>query len=349
MLSRSEIYEIVNNIHDRLPLSGVVYVKERNNIMFESGYGCALRADDIKNEVNTRFNMATASKLFTAIAICQLVEKGLFTFTSRLKDCLNFNFPNFDENITIHHLLTHTSGIHDYFDEDTMEDYEELWEERPVYNFKTLKDFLPLFQKNYMRSKPGERFYYNNAGYILLGLIIEEQTRLSFTEYVEKNIFQRCKMADTGYFYLDRLPPNTAIGYIYDKPQNEWRSNIYSIPARGGADGGTFITAPDMVKLWESLLKYKLLNRENTKRLLTSQIQLSENEYYGYGLWISKLFNSVFNYYVKGHAPGVSFRSAVYPALGLKLVVTANQKEGPETVTKEIEESLIQPPSFPTV
>ncbi|MCD8508459.1 MAG: beta-lactamase family protein [Bacillus sp. (in: Bacteria)] len=349
MLSRSEIYEIVNNIHDRLPLSGVVYVKERNNIMFESGYGCAIRADDIKNDVNTKFNMATASKLLTAIAICQLVEKGLFTFTTRLKDCLNYNFPNFDENITIHHLLTHTSGIHDYFDEDTMEDYEELWEERPVYNFNTLKDFLPLFQKNYMRFKPGERFHYNNAGYILLGLIIEEQTRKSYTDYINRNIFHRCKMNDSGYFYLDRLPPNTAIGYIYEEDEKDWRSNIYSIPVRGASDGGAFITAPDMVKLWESLLKFKLLNKETTKKLLSSHIRLSENVYYGYGLWITKLFNSTFNYFVKGQSPGVCFHSAVYPALGLKLVVASNQKEGPDQVTKAIEDTLIQPPSFPTI
>ncbi|MDQ0254035.1 CubicO group peptidase (beta-lactamase class C family) [Evansella vedderi] len=349
MLSRSEIYEIVNNLHDRLPLSGVVYVKERNNIMFESGYGFANRADDIRNNVDTRFSIATGSKLFTAIAICQLVERGLFHFQTRLKDCLNFTFPNFDENITIHHLLTHTSGIHDYFDEDTMEDFEELWEERPMYNFKTLKDFLPLFQKNYMRCKPGERFHYNNAGYILLGLIIEEQTGLSFTDYIEKNIFKKCRMNSSGYFFLNQLPTNTAIGYIYDEKSASWRTNIYSIPIRGGADSGVFITAPDMVKFWEYLFKYKLLSKEFTKKLLTAYVQLNENEYYGYGLWITKIFNSIFNYHVKGHAPGISFHSAVYPALGLKIVVTSNQQEGPQLVIQEIEDSLIEPPKFPTI
>lgn len=98
--------------------------------------------------------------------------------------------------------------------------------------------------------QPGERFHYHNAGYILLGLIVEELTGLEFTEYIDKNIFLPCEMKNSGYFSMDQLPKNTALGYI-DEENGAWRTNVYSLPIKGSADGGAYITTSDMFRFWE--------------------------------------------------------------------------------------------------
>jgi CubicO group peptidase (beta-lactamase class C family) len=207
---------------------------------------------------NSRYGIASGCKLFTAIAICQLVEEGKISFDSKLSDCLTIDFKHFDDKVTVHHLLTHTSGIPDYFDEDVMDNFEELWVNNPMYQIRKLKDFLPMFQNVPMKSQVGESFHYNNAGYILLGLIVEQASELEFSDYVQKHIFNKADMTQAGYFSFDSLPPNTALGYIYN-PDGTWKTNIYSLPVIGGSDGGAFVTANDMVKLWNALMNYQLL------------------------------------------------------------------------------------------
>ncbi|MFS0864401.1 serine hydrolase domain-containing protein [Fredinandcohnia sp. 179-A 10B2 NHS] len=329
----------VENVCERLTFSGVILAKQENDILIESANGLANRADELPNTVTTKFGIASGCKLFTAIAISQLFEKGLLSPETRLLDCLDFEFPNFDQDITVHHLLTHSSGVPDYFDEDVMDDFEELWKGKPMYLMNHLQEFLPLFQHNKMMFSPGERFHYNNAGYILLGLIVEKVTGQLFTEYVEEHIFKPCEMEGSGYFSLNHLPKNTAIGYI-DEEDGTWRTNMYSIPIMGGSDGGAFITAPDMMKLWEALLSNRLLSSENTEKLLTPHIQAEDDEYYGYGIWISKRGSEIFKYHVMGYDPGVSFASSFYPSSGLKVVIPSNQSFGPHTITEVIEENL---------
>ncbi|WP_404450613.1 beta-lactamase family protein [Virgibacillus necropolis] len=337
---KRELDKVVTNIHDNTGLSGVVYMKDGDDELFQSAYGYANRAEELPNNMNTRFGIASGCKLFTAIGICQLVDKGTLSFHTRLKDCLDISFPNFDESITIHHLLTHSSGIPDYFDEDEMDDFEELWKEQPTYLFRNLKDFLPMFQNHHMKFQPGEKFHYNNAGFIVLGLIIEKRTGLRFTDYIESEIFNRCGMKDSGYFSLDNLPKNTAYGYIDNDEDGTWRTNAFSIPIKGGADGGAFITAPDMMKLWEGLFNHELLSEKCTNELLQPLIAVKGDAYYGYGIWINKRNDTIFKYHVMGYDPGVSFHSSVYPDLGIKLVVPSNKEKGPFEVTKAIEDWL---------
>lgn len=242
--------------------------------------------------------------------------------------------------MTIHHLLTHTSGIHDYFDEEVMDDFEELWQNNPMYHVKGLKDFLPMFQNEVMMFQPGERFHYNNAGYILLGLIVEELTGLEFTEYIDKNIFLPCEMKNSGYFSMDQLPKNTALGYI-DEENGAWRTNVYSLPIKGSADGGAYITTSDMFRFWEGLFSNQLLKQEYTNLLLETHIATeNDGEYYGYGIWIRKKNDAIFKYHLMGYDPGVSFNSAVYPAKRLRTVITSNKGMGPYHITRAIEKEL---------
>jgi CubicO group peptidase (beta-lactamase class C family) len=337
-LSDKELKKSFETVTSSNDFSGVVFVKGDTEVLFDSAFGFANRAEKQLNTVHTRFGIASGCKLFTAIAICQLVEKGLLSFSTKLKDCLDVAFPHFNEKVTIHHLLTHSSGIPDYFDEEEMDDFEDLWKRTPMYLLRNSHDFLPLFQNRKMMFEPGEKFHYNNAAFIVLGLVVEKLSGLSFTDYVEANIFKRCGMNDSGYFSLDQLPANTAYGYINNE-DGTWRTNMYSIPVKGGADGGAYITAPDMVRLWEALFDNQLLSEKYTELLSTPHIHVKEGVAYGYGLWINKRDDdSIVKYHVMGYDPGVSFHSAYYPDSGIKIAIPSNKDSGPSKVMKAMEE-----------
>ncbi|MDQ0229132.1 serine hydrolase domain-containing protein [Metabacillus malikii] len=336
----ANILSQITELQGRNHFSGTVLVKKKSAVLTEGSYGYANRSEQIENHSRTRYGIASGCKLFTAIAVCQLVENGRLSFDTKLEDCLNVSFPHFDKDITIHHLLTHTSGIPDYFDEEVMEDFEELWVQQPMYHMRNLENFLPLFHKQPMKLKVGERFHYNNAGYILLGLIVEQASQMRFTEYVERFILKKANMVDAGYFELDALPKHTALGYI-DFPNGTWKTNLYSIPVKGGSDGGAFVTVSDMESLWESLINFHLLSEKYTKLLLTPHVRTGdENEYYGYGVWIEKDDKDVLKYHIMGYDPGVCFHSAYYPKTSIKTVICSNKSDGAYEMMKTIEDVI---------
>lgn len=295
--------------------------------------GMADRANARPNAVNTRFGIASGCKIFTAVAIAQLVEEGKLSFDDVLSELLSEDLPNFP--VTIHQLLTHTSGIPDYFDESVMDDFEELWQDLPMYRMKSTGDFLPLFKDKPMKFEPGESFEYNNAGFIALGMVVEKLTGNEFTDVIEERIFQRAGMDRSGYFQLDRLPAETATGYI-DEGET-WRTNQYAIPIKGGADGGAYTTAADMAVFWEKLMNYSLLSEEGTRNLL--KVHASDKEgHYGYGVWIKKEEDEILKYHVMGYDPGVSFHSGFYPSDGSTLTVLSNESAGAYDVIQLIEQ-----------
>ncbi|WP_054941455.1 serine hydrolase domain-containing protein [Paenibacillus ihuae] len=322
--------------------SGTILVSGREQELILEAYGHANLADNRLNKPDTRFGIASGCKLFTAIAICQLVEQGKLSFESRALEVLKgggLAFPLFSPEITVHQLLTHSSGIGDYFDEETMDDFAELWKAVPMYTLRRLEDFLPMFQNLPMKFNPGDRFHYNNAGYIMLGLLVEAASGMAFADYVEQHIFLPCGMQHSGYFALDNLPANTALGYI-EQEDGSLITNIYSIPVKGGADGGAFITATDMQLLWDGLFNHRLLNEETTALLLTPHIHEDQDNYYGYGVWITKLNGEVYKYHVMGFDPGVSFRSAFYPASGVTFAALCNRSKGAYQIMQTVEDAL---------
>ncbi|HEX2908515.1 MAG TPA: serine hydrolase [Phototrophicaceae bacterium] len=305
-------------------LSGVVYVRQAGEVILAQGYGYANRADCVPNQANTRFGIASGTKTLTAVAVCQLVEQGKISFDTRLKDCLDIPFPQFDPGVTVHHLLCHTSGIPDYFDEDQEADasFEALWRERPMYTMRQPQDFLPLFQNLPMKFAPGERFGYNNAGYIVLGLLIEQLTGQPFVQVLQEQVLQRAAMVDSGCFALDRLPERCANGYIPTET-GDWRTNIYAIPIISQPDGGVFSTALDFTAFWDALLNYRLLKPETTTAMLHPHIQTEPGRAYGYGVYLIKVGDG-WAYQALGSDPGVTFVSRVYPQQDILFTVMGN-------------------------
>lgn len=326
------------------PFSGVVSLHQGGTLLFARAYGDALREESIPNRVDTRFQIASGCKIFTSVAIHQLFEQGRLAPDTLLRDCAGVPLPHFAPDITVHHLLTHTGGIPDYFDEAVMDDYEALWRQRPVYTMRRPADFLPLFADKPMQAPPGTAFAYNNAGYVLLGLIVEQAAGMAFAEYITEHIFRPCGMHDSGYFAADQLPPRTARSYI-GNPDGSWRSNIYAVPVVGGPDGGAYTTAADMAHFWQALPSHRLLSADTTARLLLLQVATESSpphDHYGCGVWIEAGAHGARKYFVEGSDPGVAFRSALYPAQGLILTILANTGRTLWPLFREIE-ALVAP------
>lgn len=325
-LDRGALEDAITLQHEREPFSGVVSVREGGAVVFERAFGLAHRAERIPNTVGTRFAIASGTKTLTAIAVAQLVEQGRLAFDARLADCVDAPLPAFDPGVTLHHLLTHSGGIPDYFDEAVMRDYEALWRERPMYRFRTPSDFLPLFAHLPMKAAPGTAWAYSNAGYVLLGLAVERAAGMPFIDYVEEHVMRACGMASSGFFPLDRLPGGTARGYL-PADDGGWRTNAYAVPIVGGADGGAFTTAHDLVSMWDALLGGRLVGETALARLLTPHWRTDperDDRYYGYGLWIRQRGGRPLSYAMVGEDPGVAFSSTYLPGSGVLCSLLGN-------------------------
>ena len=325
--------DIKTLMQDQPEFSGVLTVREAGKTLFAGAYGFANRSDEIPNTLETRFGIASGTKLLTGIAICQLVEQGKLRFESRLSEVLSIPFPQFDPAITVHHLLTHTSGVPDYFDEDIQEDYGALWKERPNYSMRSPSDFLPMFQNLPMKFAPSERFQYNNGAFVLLGLIIEAVTGQSYTDYVHEHILQVAGMRDSGFFALNQLPARVATGYL-PMENGQWRSNIFETPIIGGADGGIFVTAGDVGRFWDALFQHRLLSPAMTSQFLTLHAIEDATHAYGYGIWIIRDGEKIVRYYGEGADPGVSFVSTFFPEQELEITILSNLEDGTWDVYK---------------
>ncbi|WP_271853610.1 serine hydrolase [Planococcus maritimus] len=320
----------VSDLMESSAFSGTAQMAGDENWSLAKGF--ANRVDERPIAVDSRFAMASGSKIFTAVAVLQLVEQGKLELSASLSALLPKTFPNF--HATVHQLLCHTSGLPDYFDEEAQDDFEQLWQDIPMYRMQTPADFVPLFRELPPVEEPGARFRYNNAGYIALGLVIEQVTGEEFADYVEREVLAKAGMSESGYFRLDRLPKNTAYGYIDEG--DSWRTNQYSIPIRGGADGGAFVTTGDMAKFWNRLMDDTLLSGEMKTLLLTVQAQQGETAY-GYGVWIDQQEEEIVKYHVMGYDPGVNIHSGYYPKHKSIVTVLSNAAEGAYDIVKVIE------------
>lgn len=319
------VEEAIAEALDAKPFSGVVSVEHAGEAVLSRGYGFADRADAILNTATTRFAQASGSKTLTAVAVGRLVEEGHIAFDSRMADCLEIWPSNFDAGVTVHHLLTHTSGVPDYFDEEVDDDFEVLWATLPTYRVRTPGDVFPLFADKPMKFPPGERFSYCNSGFVLLGLLIEQHTGVPFSAYVETEVFAPAGMSDSGYFAFDRLPPRAASNYLTDEDPDDPRTNIFTVPVVGQPDGGAFVTAPDMARFWSALSAHRLLTPSTTEQLLTAHVTTGRrDDHYGYGVWIEATTAGSLIHRAEGMDPGVSFVSDLWTADDLSITVISN-------------------------
>lgn len=290
--------------------SGVISLSQHGAVIFEEAFGLASISDKVPNHIHTRFPMASGSKIFTSAALLKLVEEDRLSLEDPVAYYLPDHFPHMDEYVTLKHLLTHTSGFQDYFDEEENDDYTSIWNELPMYNMKKPDDFLVLLKDNEMEFSPGARFKYNNGAFVILSMVIEHVSGKKFTEYVSENVFVAAQMKDSGYFAMNNLPHDTAMGYT-ENEEGKLISNIYSIPIIGGGDGGAYTTSGDLCKFWNALTDGRIIKDELVKDMILAHVPADEDDddYYGLGVWIKKHGEQTEMIYIVGTDPGISMIS----------------------------------------
>lgn len=298
--------EIIRQEAVRIGFSGVVSIQV-DGFNHAEAFGYRDRANQIQNQISTRFGVASGTKGFTALGTVKLIEQDLIGFDTPVRSLLGRRLQNLHADITIRHLLGHTSGVADYLDEETTPNINEVTLSIPVQNLKSPADYLPMLEKAGPKFPPGQRFSYSNSGYVILALIIEIVSGRPYQDFIEREIFGRAGMHGSGFFWSDRLPDNTAIGYIPDG--DSWRSNVFNLPIRGGGDGGAYSTIEDMQRFWSALRTGQLINDEIKREMLHAHSNCEEDKlHYGYGFWLNKDTEQVA---LEGYDAGVSFRSAV--------------------------------------
>ncbi len=268
--------------------SGVVRIERHGEEVFERAYGVASRRWGVPVRTTTRFDVASVTKLFTAVAVLQQVGAGTLGLDDRVHDHVDLAGTAIPREVTLRHLLTHTSGIADDADEEAGESYEALWEERPSYSVTRTADFLPGFVHKEPNFAPGEGCRYCNVGYVLAGLALEEVTGQTYRDYVREHVFARAGMASSGFFRMDEAVPDVAEGWepVHgdgpdgddDGPVVGWRQNIYSYPPVGSPDGGAHVTAADLARFLGAVRDGALLPPDLTRAFFTPQVKHDDGD-----------------------------------------------------------------------
>lgn len=323
------IEKIWNAQEEARDFSGVFSVRDESGIIFEKCCGFRNRGERLLNNSGTAFGIASGTKFFTALAVCKLIDKGLLSLNDKLWDLLPYDLGEIDKNVTIIHLLTHTSGIGDYLDEEDPNSYEkeqELCNKYPVYLWEDLSYYLPMITPLIKKFEPGQRFGYSNAGFVMLGLAVEAVTRKTYQQYVEDEIITPLKLRHTGFYPMNALPFNTAYGYMGEK------TNIFSLPIVGGSDGGIFTCAEDLDILWRSVFSGKLLS----EKMLSDFLKPHVTDDYGLGVYCREK-NGETAYYAVGGDFGVDFFTVYFP----RLKITASALGNTEVNTYPLLEALL--------
>jgi D-alanyl-D-alanine carboxypeptidase len=304
--------------------AGAVLIAQDGVPVYTAAYGLARRSPDVPNQTDTKFNLGSMDKMFTAVAILQLVEQGRLSLDGRIGDYWP-DYPNQEVagKVTIRHLLAHTSGMGDCFEGDFFT--------TPKDQLRTLEGYLPLFVDDPLPFEPGTQFAYSNEGYIVLGLIIEKVTGQSYWDYVRENVYRPSGMSHTGAYELDTEVPNRAIGYTTQDAQgNETGTladNTPLMPIKGTPAGGGYSTVEDLLNFSNALLGHRLLSPESTELLLAGKVEIREGSQYAYGF----LDMTVGGQRVVGHsggAPGVCAFLEIYLDSGYTVIVLSNTDLG---------------------
>jgi CubicO group peptidase (beta-lactamase class C family) len=262
--------------------------------------------------------------MFTAVAVCQLIEQGKLTLESKIKDILPYDLKTIDAETTVFHLLTHSSGIADYLDFDDKESEDRFFDTHPVNKWTTNEYYLPLFNERPRIFELGSKSDYSNSNFILLGLIIETISKESYHAYINQNIIEPLQMTRTGFHATNNLPANTAIGYMWVKKTDEFVGNYYRLPIIGAADGGVYTTAADMRLFWDGLFEGKLLSKNMLDKFLTPHTRFDDIDgHIGLGIFVSER-NGETIYWHDGGDAGVGFHTAYFPSAGYIMTVSSN-------------------------
>lgn len=258
---------------------GVISARRGDDVLGEWAVGLANRTAGAPNTPATRFGLASGTKTFTAVATLSLIGDGLLRQDSPAREILQDDLPLIADDVTIDHLLSHTSGIGDYLDEE-VDALAPL--SVPVQSLDSTPAYLPMLEGFPTKFRAGERFSYCNGGYVVLAIIAERVSGTPFADLVRARVFEPAGMTSTGFPRSDLLPPGTATGY-----KDDGRTNVFELPVVGSGDGGAHSTVGDLHRFWPALLAGRII-APSLVALLTERVTADAGDDLGYGrgVWL---------------------------------------------------------------
>jgi CubicO group peptidase (beta-lactamase class C family) len=315
--------------------SGVVRVDRPGSEALVRAYGFAHRGLRVRNTVDTRFGVASATKGLTALVVASLVEDGVLSFSTTARSLLGTDLPLIDDAVTVEHLLAHRSGIGDYLDESAGGSATDYVLPVPAHRLVDTSDYLDVLAGHPQVFAPGERFAYNNSGFVVLALLAERASGASFRRLVADRVCGPAGMADTAFHRLDEPAGRMALGYLEAEGP---RTNVLHLPVRGSGDGGVFTTAADVAALWRALFAGHVVAPALVAELVRPRSDVpSEKARYGLGFWLHPRTGAVV---LEGYDAGVSFRSVCDPDAGITHTVLSNWTDGAWPLARYLAERL---------
>lgn len=268
--SLTAVYE-ANGFH------GVVLVAKNNQVLYQKSYGLADFDKKIKHTTETLFKTESVGKMFTAVSIMQLVEKGELRLNQTVKELLpELKIKNSD-SITVHHLLNHTSGLKSPWD-------HPQWAFKKEYTKAQLQQIVEEVPLAF--DQPGKEMFYSNSGYFILAWIIEKKSGLPFDQYFKKHIFDKLQMTATRHLNDTVMPPNGAVPYQVLNSKRYVVTN-FTLGAKASGAGGWVSTTGDLYRFMQGLYSHKLIKPETFELMRTAHGNTPTQDkfrFYAYGL-----------------------------------------------------------------
>ena len=320
-----ELDAFMRKLSDADDFSGAVLLAKDGRILFDKAYGEANKDFGAPNRTDTKFNLASLNKMFTSVAIAQLVEQGKLSYDDPLSKFMP-GFPSKEaaEKIKIKHLLTHTSGLGSY----------DIAASRQ--GVRTVDDFLKLVKADKLAFEPGTDQAYSNAAFIVLGKVIEKVTGRSYYDYVRENIYRRAGMVNTDAYDLDLVNKNLAVGYEKDYTDDGivFRNNI-CVVGHGGPAGGGFSTTEDLLRFATALRAGRLVGNNYVQTILSPKPELNSPTY-GYGF---NVYNGIAGH--SGGDTGANSNLEMYLNEGYTAVVLTNYGGAMRQVNFKMQDLLL--------
>lgn len=332
-LSESAVVDETRRIVDRIcandAFSGTVLVARSDEVLYSHACGAASKRFGVPVNIHTRFNLSSITKSFTGTAIVQLAEAGALAYDDPLSEHVDDSWlpSEISSRITLHQLLTHTSGLGDYYAEEYRDASREL--------YRRLEDFKPLVREDTLAFEPGSSFRYSNTGMFLLGVVVENVSGDSYFDYVRRNIFEPAGMDDTGFFDRDEPVPNVAIGYYRDPGSaTGWREDTFKLSVGGTPATQAYSTVGDLHRFALALLDSTLVSGTSLEVMWR---RYGEGDGYGFQVHERPIGKAVGH---TGGSWGASSHLTIYPESGYIVVALSNYRTGASPLVERIEQLI---------
>jgi CubicO group peptidase (beta-lactamase class C family) len=329
MISKKKLTSVFEQLVKAHALSGIILISQDREVVFEKAYGFASRQLNVSNLLETKFHIASVTKMFIAMAALILYEQGQISLHEKPATYLP-ELAALDKKITIHHLLSHTSGLQDIYDVPHLRfEMQKLKNEQG--------DLLSYLVKLPALFRPGEGWSYSSTGFILMGYLMQKVTGLSFAELMKRYVLTPLSMTNTGHDIPHRINAGRAYGHTIENGHLVNADND-KLSVFEEAPGELYSTAQDLKKWCDALFDCPLVSPQTLQLMFTSHGQVDPSLDYGYGWFLAPRFRMH-----GGGTPGFLSRIRQYPEQKVSIILLFNSDQtNPETILNAVEPLLVE-------